>query len=249
MAIHWYVSNSEDDFAGYMALSELFEERLTAAEGLIAAMRNCACIERPIYLAVDEWNVWHRGGGDDGLENCYTLEDALVVALQLNAFVRHARSVRMANLAQAVNVLAPIITRSDDLLLQSIFFPFELYSREAGDVVLDAYWEGDTFQGGERTGVRTLDVSATLDLGGSRLTLFIVNRSLEATRVSVRMQEGEYGGEGRLYVVHGDGPEAVNSFENRNAVGVAEKAVTAWGDELTLELEPHSVTGLVLPIT
>ena len=47
----------------------------------------------------------------------------------LHSFVRHADVVKIANLAQIVNVIAPILTRGDDLLIQSIFYPFEMFSK------------------------------------------------------------------------------------------------------------------------
>ena len=71
--------------------------------------------------------------------------------MHLNAFIRHAATVRMANLAQLVNVIAPIVTTPDGILLQTIFHPFELFSRTTGSVALDAWWDGDTFSGGDRT--------------------------------------------------------------------------------------------------
>ena len=249
MAIHWYVGNREDDFYRYMSLSELFEERLTAAEGLLAAMKTCHKIDRPIYLAVDEWNVWYRTHTEERLEEAYNLEDALVVAMQLNAFIRHARSVKMANLAQIVNVIAPIMTRPDGLLLQSIYYPFEMYSQQAGDRALDVYWEGDTFQGGDRSGLRVLDVSATLDESARRVALFVVNRSEgEGAETRIVLQEGEFGGQGRAYVVNGAGPKASNSFEDPQAVKSVSERLAVEGREFVYTFAPHSVTALALPI-
>ncbi len=65
--------------------------------------------------------------------------------MHLNAFIRHAASVRMANLAQLVNVIAPMITTPDGLLLQTTFYPFELFARTCGDVALDVQWSSETF--------------------------------------------------------------------------------------------------------
>ena len=249
MALHWYVGNREDDFCRFMGLSELFEERLTAAEGLVAAVRQCRGIARPIYLAVDEWNVWYRASGATQHQETYNLEDALVVAQQLNAFIRHARSVKMANLAQVVNVIAPIMTSPDGLLLQTSFYPLELYAAQAGDVALDAYWEGDTFQAGDKPGIRVLDVAATLSASGKQLALFVVNRSLAASEVTVSLQEASFAGEGSAYVVGGPGHKAANTFSEPNRVTTRHQPLTAAGNKLTLTLEPHSVTGLVLALS
>ncbi|HHX63384.1 MAG TPA: alpha-N-arabinofuranosidase [Chloroflexi bacterium] len=251
MAIHWYVGNRTDDFSRYMALSELFEERLIATEGLIAAMRNCRKITKPIPLAVDEWNVWYRTGGAEGLEEVYNLEDALVVALQLNAFIRHAYSVKMANLAQIVNVIAPILTRPEGLVLQSIFYPFEIYSQNAGATALDVMWEGDTFQAGDdQPALRVLDVAATVDAAGRQVAVFVVNRSLdEAAETRLVLQEGEFGGVGVAHVVNGPDPKAANSFDSPDQVVTRSTALTTSGRELTYTFEPHSVTALVFSLT
>lgn len=248
MAIHWYVGNREDDFARYMALSELFEDRLTAAEGLVNAMRVCRKIAHPVHLAVDEWNVWYRTRGDDRLEEVYNLEDALVVALQMNAFIRHARSVKMANLAQVVNVIAPMMTFEDGLVLQTTFHPFETYSRRAGPVALDAHWEGDTFQGGDHAGVRVLDASATLDPEAKRISVFVVNRSLDATEAEIVLQRGVLNGAGTAAVVNGPDIKAANTRENPEAVKTVETPIEASGGSLRYTFEPHSVTALTLPI-
>jgi len=173
MALHWYVDNHADDFAAFMTVSELIEERLASYEGLIRALRYDNAIKRPIHIAVDEWNVWYRthpvfGNELNNLEEIYNLEDALVVGMHLNAFIRHARTVQMANIAQIVNVIAPIFTNPQGLFLQTIFYPFELYSRTCGQTALDVAWRGDTFSAARNTGVRVLDVSATLDSSASR---------------------------------------------------------------------------------
>ena len=67
----------------------------------------------------------------------YTLEDALVVGMFLNAFIRHANAIKLANMAQLVNVIAPIYTNPKGLFLQTTFYPMQLYSLENGTIALD----------------------------------------------------------------------------------------------------------------
>lgn len=251
LAVHWYVDNVEDDFARYMALSELFEERLSAYEGLVRALRLERGLQRPIHLAVDEWNVWHRTPQDVGgaLTMVYTLEDALVDAIQLNAFVRHCRTVRLAAIAQVVNVLAPIVTRPDGLLLQSIFYPFQLYSTLAGPTVLDIYWDGETFAGGDHSGLRMLDVTATLDAGRKSLTVFVVNRSADcAAETTVTLSSGRFAGPVQAHIVNGPDIKAVNTFDAPDQVRSRRVDLRAEGDRLALSFEPHSITALVCAV-
>ena len=257
MALHWYVGNTANDFSAYMSLPELFERRLSAYEGLIRAVRLDRGIKHPIYIAVDEWNVWYRMRSRDIdmpeqniLEEIYNLEDALVVAMHFNAFIRHAYSVRMANIAQITNVIAPILTRPDGLVLQTIFYPFELYSHTCGQIALDVWWQGETFAGGEYTGIRMLDVSATLDEAQKQLVLYVVNRSrTEAMETTISLTTGRFTGSVRAFVVNGPDIKTENTFATPNTVGTSESTLTAKGQSLGYTFEPHSVTVLVCAIS
>lgn len=250
MAIHWYVGNStergrgfaEDDFPSYMAISERLEDLLSGTEGIIRAMSSQLKIARQIPISVDEWNVWYRVRNEGKLEEIYNLEDALVVAMHFNAFIRHAKSVKMANIAQIVNVIAPIMTRPESLLLQTTFHPFEMVRQTCGDTALDVHWEGDTFSAAGFNGLRTLDVSATLR--DRTLSTYLVNRSLEASEVTIDLRDANYHGDVRCLVLNGPDIKAENSFEAPDKVCTHETAVPANGSSLTLTLEPHSFTAL-----
>jgi alpha-N-arabinofuranosidase len=252
LSIHWYVGDSEHDFDTYMTTSELIEDRLAIIEGLSASLTLKRGRRTPIAIAVDEWNVWYRATPDgrspefNGLEETYDLADALVVAMHFNAFFRHARTVRMANLAQLVNVIAPMVTAPDDLVLQTTFYPFELYAQMAGSIALDVHWDGDTFTGGAYSGVRRLDVSATIDEERRELAVFVVNRSLEASEVTVAVNGVELGGSARIHTINGPDPAITNTFADRERVTTRETSVELRDRRsFTHTLEPHSVTGLV----
>jgi alpha-L-arabinofuranosidase len=256
LAIHWYVGNDhergyrDDDFASYMAISEMIEDRLSATEGIVRAMRSALRLERPIHIAVDEWNVWYRVFNEGKLEEVYNLEDALVVAMHFNAFIRHAHSVKMANIAQIVNVIAPIMTRPDGLVLQTTFHPFEVYSRTCGDTALEVHWSSDTFSTPEFSALRVLDVAATLDRVGRKVTVYVVNRSAdEPADVAIEIQGARLAGPVTASVVNGPHVKASNTFDSPTAVGVTERSLTTTGPALEFTLEPHSVTALVLDIT
>ncbi len=255
LSLHWYLGNAADDFEAYMALSELLEERLASFEGLVRAVTLERRIKRPVFLAVDEWNVWYRTFPPETrdtmkLEEIYSLEDALVTAVQLNAFLRHARSVKMANIAQIVNVIAPVFTRPDGLVLQTIFYPFELYSRTCGDKAVDVWWEGATFSGGDYTGVRVLDVTATLDEAGKQLVVYVVNRSrTAAVEAELSLAAGAFKGPVTAHVVNGPDVKAANTFDAPDNVRTAAHRLAARGGVVPCTFEPHSVTALVAEIT
>jgi alpha-L-arabinofuranosidase len=255
LSLHWYVGNADNDFAAFMAISELLEKRLTAYEGLIQAICMEKQIKRFIPIAVDEWNVWYRTyphhvREQTRLEEIYNLEDALVTAIQLNTFIRHASTVKMANIAQIVNVIAPIFTGPDGLVLQTIFFPFEVYSRTCGQLALDPWWEGDTFCGGEYKGVRTLDISATLNKIKKELALYVVNRSQsQEMETMIKLTSGSFKGNIKIYTVNGPNVKAENTFTSPHQVLTKETTGNSDGQVLRYIFEPHSITALICSIS
>ncbi|MBA7677110.1 Intracellular exo-alpha-(1-_5)-L-arabinofuranosidase 1 [subsurface metagenome] len=255
MALHWYVGNPPNDFDAFMIVSELYEERLSAYEGLIRAVRLDRGIKHPIYITVDEWGILLRASWESPeRRQFYALEDALVTAMNLNAFIRHTYSVRMANLTM---IVSPMRIRPDGLVLQTTFYPFELYRHTCGRQALDVFWSGQTFAGTyqerhftrEYTGVRILDVTATLDESRKQLVVYIVNRSqTEAMETTISLADGQFAGSVQASVVNGPDIKAENTFEKPNEVGTRETTLRASGESFTYSFEPHSVTALVCAI-
>ena len=242
MALHWYVGNEANDFSGFMAVSELFEERLSAYEGLIRAVRLDRGIRRPIQIAVDEWGIRPREFAN--------LEDALVTAMNLNAFIRHASSVAMANLTM---VTTPMRIGAGGLVLQTVFYPFELYRQTCGHEALDVFWDGETFnaayEGREFGGIRTLDVAATLNESRRQLAVYVVNRSpAEPMDTTISLAEGRFVGSVQASVINGNGIKSENTFENPNQVGLRKTSLEASGSSFACSFEPHSVTALVCAV-
>ena len=102
---------------------------------------------------------------------------------------------------------------TDDLVLQ-ILYPFELYSQHCGSSALAVHWEGDTFEGGRYSGVRVLDVAATLDARGKRVALFIVNRTQEQpSEVQITLETGRFNGRAEMIVINGADIKSANTFE------------------------------------
>jgi alpha-L-arabinofuranosidase len=255
IAIHWYVGNdskrgfADDDFASYMAISERFEDHISSTEGIIRAMSAALKLEKDIPIAVDEWNVWYRVHNEGKLEEIYNLEDALVVAMHFNSFIRHAKTVKMANIAQIVNVIAPIMTNPDGMVLQTTFYPFEIYSKTCGKTALDVHWSGNTFSAAGFNGLRTLDVSATLDEKTKKLAVYAVNRSQKKSQdVTVNLVDGKFKGKVQSYVVNGSNIKDANTFKTPNKVGTKEASLKAKGSTFTTTLEPHSFTALVFDV-
>ncbi|MEJ7682147.1 MAG: alpha-L-arabinofuranosidase C-terminal domain-containing protein [Segetibacter sp.] len=105
----------------------------------------------PIYIAWDEYNVWYRARsgeaarGKRALEEKYNLEDALVISGFLNAFIRNADIVKMANMARLVNVIAPIFTNETGMFKQPIYYPLQLFANNAYGTSLDIFTDCKTY--------------------------------------------------------------------------------------------------------
>jgi alpha-N-arabinofuranosidase len=163
-----------------------------------------------------------------------------VVAGFLNSFIRHADVVKMANIAQIVNVIAPLMTRENGLLVQSTFYPFEMMSRRRAGVSLEVGHDGPVYQGKTNGTVPVIDSSAILN--GRELSVFMTNRSLnEAAEVSIDIADRTVAALASGEVLGGPGPKAENTWEapdvvrSRTLEGVTVKKGTA-----AVELPPLS---------
>jgi alpha-L-arabinofuranosidase len=213
-------------------------------------------VEHPIHVAYDEWNVWFREREQtSGLEERYNLSDALAVATYLNVFARHCETVKIANLAQMVNVIAPIFTNEDDLFLQTIYHPLRLCAEHMQPIVLDAYVDCEKHALQDEASswphrvadmgpFDVLDVSATLDDSGRGLTLVVVNRDPEREiETTVHLADAPFKGDAMACEVTGKDPDSTNSFD-RQEVGVSERSGQTGGHSFVHGFPASSITVL-----
>ena len=227
ISAHRYSRNYDDDSAWFLAEGVEIDRILDDYAGLIAYVRGVKKSDKRVYVAFDEWNVWYKDRRGDGawsraphlLEEVYNLEDALVCAQFLNSFLRHADTVKIACLAQIVNVIAPILTKPDGMLIQSIYYPFQLFSQNARGVALTPIVDGPTYAAGARGEAPMVDVSACHDADSGWVTIFIVNRSLtEDVSVEVSCAGLCLHSDVKTTVLSGNDPKAHNSWEMPNAI-------------------------------
>src|SRR5262245_34126825 len=173
ISLHRYVGNQADDLGDYLAITNAIDRQIEEMDAVCRYVQAKYRSPKRAYLCFDEWNVWYRARGtkfQDGegkfaphlIEEVYNLEDALVVAGFLNSFIRHADVVKIANIAQIVNVIAPLLTQGDELLVQSIYYPFEMFSRRREGISLKLVVQGPIYEGKVNGQVSYLDTSAIL---------------------------------------------------------------------------------------
>lgn len=259
-SIHIY-TGSHDYFSNVFAPHQA-ERALSICQALIDQVRYNQKIQHAIHVAYDEWNVWYRERSPEarkgGLEERYSLADALAVAAYLNIFIRRCRTVRMANLAQLVNVIAPIFTSPTGLFLQTIYHPLRLFAEHTQALALDVYVECATHQLSPDSETsswphrvsdlgpfKLLDVAATRDPDGRNITLAVVNRDDErAVTATIELMRGAFAGSVVTHEVNGVTPDAVNSFAEPDAVGTKQKSTEINGERFEYTFPPHSVTVL-----
>ena len=181
-----------------------------------------------VYLSWDEWNVWYkarettdrRGSWQEAphlIEEVYNLEDALVAAQWLNVFLRRADVLKIACIAQIVNVIAPILTKGDELLKQTIYYPLLVFSQMASGNSLDLLVESPRYETEQFGDMPLLDVSSAYDEAAGTNAIFIVNRSqTERMPIEIRWQDVAPKRFTSARQLAGDDPKAYNSWEQPN---------------------------------
>jgi alpha-N-arabinofuranosidase len=266
-SIHLYTGQADHYTTVFQ--SHQAERAIRICAALIERARYAQRLEHPIDIAFDEWNVWYRTRSHEdrvgGVEERYNLSDALAVATYLHGFIRHCRVVRMANLAQLVNAIAPIFTRKEGLFLQTIYHPLRLYAEHTREVALDVHVDGPTHDLPpaleEQTVGRVhrvadlgpfqlLDAVATCDAAGRELTLAVVNRDRDRSHAAT-IDLGAAAAADPVAVSEVNGPDvgATNSFEAPRLVDVRERRLAAGGSRLEYEFPAHSVTVARLRLT
>jgi alpha-L-arabinofuranosidase len=193
LSLHRYFGNNERDSGGdtakYLALNLSMERQIAETVAVCDLVRGHKRSPKKLWLSFDEWNVWYRTTGGDAvdghkteaphlLEEIYNLEDALLVGGLINSLIRNADRVKIACLAQLVNVIAPIMTDANGLFLQPIYYPYSWGLQFARGDVLNLIVESSTYEVPGLDQVGHVDVAGSLDRSEGKLALFLLNRDL-----------------------------------------------------------------------
>jgi alpha-N-arabinofuranosidase len=255
VSLHRYVGNPNGDTADFLAVTNSVDQQIEEMDAACRYVQARLRSKKRHYLCFDEWNVWYRTMNPEHTNGCgrfaphlieeeYNLEDALVVAGFLNSFIRHADVVKIANLSQIVNVIAPIQTRGDELLLQSTYYPFVMYSRRRDGVALQPVVKGPGYESRSYGYVNIIDTSAIL--GAGILHVFLVNRSLgEAAPVVIDFTRERLEGVESAELITGPDAKAHNTYEQPNVIhGQPLQTVQVQHGHAAVELPPLAVAAL-----
>jgi alpha-N-arabinofuranosidase len=252
ISMHYYADNHADDLGSFLASTANFDNYLKTMAGLLHFVKSKLRSNHDVYLSWDEWNVWYhdmtlRGGWVEAprlVEDVYNLADALVVAMWLNTFLRHCDVLKIACVAQIVNVLGPILTSTDSLVKQTIFYPFQLFRRYARGQSLSLLVKSPSYEANTYGETSLLDASASYDAATGQQAIFLVNRGTsEPLHVDVVWRGPAPKSIKSIFQISGTDSKASNTFAQPDTVVPRQIASVPIHDGcMTLELPPLSFT-------
>lgn len=232
VSLHRYYQNLTDDTPNFLAKSVDMDAFIKTVVSLCDAVGGKKHSRKKLNLSFDEWNVWYHSAEQDKqilaqnrwgkslhlLEDVYNFEDALLVGCLLITLLRNSDRVKIACLAQLVNVIAPIMTSAKGCWAQTIYWPFLHASIYGRGTALRPVVQSPLYDSTDFGGVPVVDATAVLaDDGG--LTVFAVNRGSDCD-IRLACDLRAFGNlEFKEHIVlHHDDVKATNTEESPNTV-------------------------------
>ena len=190
ISLHEYYRNPTGDTETFLASSLGMDKFIKSVAAVCDYVKAVKHSDKNIYLSFDEWNVWFHSNESDKnlerwqkaphqLEDVYNFEDALVVGSLLITLLKNCDRVKMACLAQLVNVIAPIMTENGGTAwAQTIFYPFMHASTYGRGTVLSPVIKCDKYDTPKVKEVPYIEAIGVINEDETQMTVFAVNRSL-----------------------------------------------------------------------
>jgi len=258
LSLHRYFNNAREtngDTTKYLAMNLSMERQIAETKAVCDYVQGRKKSPKRLWLSFDEWNVWYRatsGDAVDGkrqeaphlLEEVYNLEDALLVGGLLNSLIRNSDRVKIACLAQLVNVIAPIVTNANGLLRHSIFYPYSWALQFGRGAALKLLVESPEYEVSGMDHVPYIDASATYNAESKELSVFLLNRDLSKAReVELHWEDQPPSRVIDSQILTGDDLKAFNSFEAPGRVKPRAFEKVSTANMLTrFEVPPRSYT-------
>jgi alpha-N-arabinofuranosidase len=265
ISLHVYYGNTArqtgNDTSRYLALNLDMERQILEIAAVCDYVQGVQKSPKRLWLSFDEWNVWYRARGGNAtngnrtfapplLAEEYNLEDALLVGGLVNTLLRQAERVRVACLAQILNVIAPLVTNETSVLRQTIYYPYAWALKYARGRVLDLRVESETYPikaaGLARAFARNdqvpyIDVVATLDPQSGEVCVLMLNRDLDSEReLTLDWRDPSPTRVLACETLTGPDLKAVNTFAQPTRVAPQPLEPPRPGSTMTFKLPPRS---------
>jgi alpha-N-arabinofuranosidase len=272
ISLHCYYGNGDSSGGKterFLAMNLDMERQIQEITAVCDYVQGIKRSPKKLWLSFDEWNVWYRANHGDHtngkgqyapklLEEIYNLEDALLVGGLLNTLMRRSDRVRVACLAQIVNVIAPLMTNEKGVLRQSTYYPYAMALKYGHGRILDLQVEGETYpisaaglRGSyARDGhVPFVDVVGTYDAKNRRVAVFALNRDLHNEReLALSFDDVTPTSVVAAETVTGSDLKAFNTFEQPNKVIAAKLDGITAGGRMAIKLPPRSYSVVQLAV-
>lgn len=236
ISMHEYYGNPDDDTPTFLSETETMDKFIKAVVAFCDTVKAEKHSDRTINISFDEWNVWYHSKEHDSklekwgkaphrLEDVYNFEDALLVGGLLITLLKHSDRVRMACLAQLVNVIAPIMTDDEKAWAQTIYYPYLHASNYGRGTAICVDVDCATYDSRKHRNVPYLDSVAVLSENGEELTVFVLNRNLTEDMDVAMKVEGLSLEPVEHISMEGFDLKAVNDAKTPDAVKPATKAL------------------------
>lgn len=205
--------------------------------------------KKSVALAVDEWGIWtdvEPGTNPGFLYQQNSLRDALIAASTLNIFNNHSDRVRLANLAQTVNVLqALILTDKEKMLLTPTYYVFDLFQVHMDAAYLPIQLNSPSYSNGNES-IPAVNASASKDSTGAVHISFVNLDPSKKITVKANLQDVQWKTVSGQVLTSGKYTD-INTFENPNKVKItAFNGAKKQGNDLVVELPATSIVVVTL---
>lgn len=176
--------------------------------------------EKRVALIVDEWGTWYdveKGTNPDFLFQQNTIRDALVAGISLNIFNNHSDRVRMANIAQTVNVLQALLLTKDEIVLKTpTYYVFDMYQYHQDSTLLETHYISEKYEY-KNESLDSMSVSASAN-GQGKVHVTITNIDPQKDlKTKIELEDGTIK-EVVATILRGEAMDSHNTFENRERV-------------------------------
>lgn len=194
ISMHQYYGNAANNSNDYLAKSDDMDKFIKSVISTCDYVKAIKRSNKKINLSFDEWNVWFHSKEQENdittnhpwqiapplLEDHYNFEDALMVGLMLITLLKNADRVKIACLAQLVNVIAPIMTEKDGTAWrQTIYYPYLHASKYGRGTVLQPILENQQHLTSDHGMIDDIVSVTVYNEETEELTIFAVNRNLD----------------------------------------------------------------------
>jgi alpha-N-arabinofuranosidase len=191
LSMHCYYGNKAQNTPDFLARAEDMDRFIKTTAKICDEIKEKKNSSKTVNLSFDEWNVWYRTKDEEKtaekwlvaphlLEEKYNFEDALLVGCMLITLQNNCDRVKIACLAQLINVIAPIMTENDGgAWKQTIFYPYMYASLYGNGEALKSLVECSSYKSKEGWDIPYLCTSTVYNESKDEVVIFAVNRSLD----------------------------------------------------------------------